>query len=242
MNIFWSGRRKYMTVLVLLVFVGLVRLGFWQLDRHTQRMAQNTKIMDRLTVAPVELNDIESLDPIQRDYRNVVVSGVYDDTQQILWRNRSYNGSTGYHVLTPLRLADGRAILVNRGWIAYQDGLGDWQTRYPAPTGEQQVLGVWRISQADFGTLDEAPLENGRRAKWFYVDIAAIANQTPYPLVDGFIEIQPDGTTPSTGQPIPTATSDMGMGSHLSYAVQWFGFATILLVGYSVAQKRRPLA
>lgn len=238
---FLVGRRKYMTVAVLILLFVLVRLGMWQLDRHHQRMEQNTKIMDRMTVAPVELSNIEALEVAQRDYRNVVVRGTYDNTQQILWRNREYKGRTGYHVLTPLILADGRALLVNRGWIYYQEGLGDWQGAYPAPQGPQEVLGVWRISQAEFDQIDEVPLKDGRRDKWFYIDVAAIDAQTPYALVDGFVDIQPDGSAPLAGVPIPTATEDMGMGSHLSYAVQWFGFAVILLVGYIVVQLRRPL-
>ena len=238
---FVAGRRKYMTIVVILLSIVLIRLGMWQLDRHHQRMEQNTKIMDRMTIAPVELPDIESLSVPQRDYRNVIVHGTYDTTQQILWRNREYNGRTGYHVLTPLVLADGRAVLVNRGWTYYQEGLGDWQSAYSAPAGTQEIIGVWRVSQAEFDQIDEVPLQNGRRDKWFYVDVAAIAAQTPYELVDGFVEIQPDGSAPRAGLPIPTATEDMGMGSHLSYAVQWFGFAVILIVGYIVVQLRRPL-
>jgi surfeit locus 1 family protein len=238
---FVAGRRKYMSVLVCVMLLVLVRLGMWQLERHTQRMDQNSKIMERMTIAPVELSDIEALASAQRDYRTVVVRGTYDTSQQILWRNREYRGRTGYHVMTPLRLADGRAILVNRGWIYYQEGLGDWQRAYQAPTGMQEIVGVWRVSQAEFDQINEVPLVDGRRDKWFYIDVAAIAAQTPYPLVDGFVELQPDGTAMTAGIPIPTETSDMGMGSHLSYAVQWFGFALILLVGYIVVQVRRPL-
>lgn len=238
----WHGRRRYLTLLVVLIAVGLVRLGFWQLDRHWQRVAQSSTMIERMSIPPIPLSALLAAPVAEREYRNVRVRGVYVATEQILWRNREHQGRTGFHVLTPLRLDDGQVVLVNRGWISYQDGLKDWQAQVPPPSGPQDITGVWRISQPNTGQVTETPSESGWRDKWFLIDIPVVAAQMPYPLVDGFIDIQPDGTAPAAGQPIPAATGVIGNGNHLSYAVQWFGFAVILLVGYVIAiqRVRRP--
>jgi surfeit locus 1 family protein len=238
----WHGRRRYLTLLVVLIAVGLVRLGLWQLDRHWQRVAQSGVMIERMSIPPIALAEVLATPVTQREFRNVRVRGLYATDGQILWRNREHQGRTGFHVLTPLVLDDGRAVLVNRGWISYQDGLNEWQSQVPPPPGPQEIVGVWRVSQPNTGQVTETPSVAGWREKWFLIDIPAITAQMPYPLVDGFIDIQPDGTTPAPDQPIPAATGVIGNGNHLSYAVQWFGFAVILLVGYVVAiqRVRRP--
>lgn len=240
----WHGRRRYLTLLVVLIAVGLVRLGFWQLDRHWQRVEQSDTMMARMSIPPIPMAELLLAPTAQREFRNVLVRGVYDPDAQILWRNREHQGRTGFHVLTPLVLDDGRAVLVNRGWISYQDGLKEWQAQVPPPSGPQEIIGVWRISQPNTGQVTETPSEAGWREKWFLIDIPVVTAQMPYQLVDGFIDIQPDGSVPASGQPIPAATGVIGTGNHLSYAVQWFGFAVILIVGYVIAiqRVRRPAA
>lgn len=237
----WQGRRKYISLLVLVGVVILVRLGFWQLDRHYQRVARNAVINARIAEPTVPLDSVLALPADVQEYRHVSVVCSLQTSQQILWRNRSYQGTTGYQILTVCQPDSGDAVLVNRGWIPYQDGLADWQARYQPTSGLQTITGVWRMSQAPLSTVEEVAPVNGWRDRWFAITIPQIAAQMQRSLAPGFIELQPDGTDTAT-YPVRTTISDMGAGSHFGYAIQWWSFAVILLVGALVVAYRRPVS
>jgi cytochrome oxidase assembly protein ShyY1 len=236
---FWQGRRRYLTVLVVIGVIILARLGVWQLDRHLQRMAHNQMVNARMQMNALPVAQLVALPTSERDFRTVNVVGQYDAAHQILWRNRSYQGHTGFQILTPLQSDDDTVVLVNRGRVPYEVVTAEWSTQFVPPTGLQTVIGVWRESQAPSVNVAEAAPVNGWRDKWFFITIPAIQLQMPQPIAPGFIDVQPDGSTLTDNQPIPIATTDMGMGSNLSYSIQWFGFAVILAVGYVVVILRR---
>lgn len=238
----WHGRRKYVSMFVIVAAIVLVRLGFWQLDRHQQRMARNAIIDARINAPAVPLAQVLTRATNEQEYRHVTVVCAFQTNQQLLWRNRSYQGTTGYQVFTVCQPDSGAAILVNRGWIPYQDGLGDWTSRYAPPsTGLQTITGVWRLSQAPSATADEVAPVNGWRDRWFAITVPAIAAQMQRELVPGFIELQPDVTTDTTTYPIRTTIGNLGAGSHFGYAIQWFSFAVIVVVGAVVVAYRRPV-
>src|SRR5688500_3689176 len=107
------GRWLVGTVLVLLVAVLCIRLGFWQLDRLAQRRARNALVEQRQQgdAGPLPADADEAL------YRRVTVTGEYDPEREEIDGGRAMDGRPGEHVLTPLRLDDGREVLVNRGWV-----------------------------------------------------------------------------------------------------------------------------
>jgi surfeit locus 1 family protein len=236
----WQGRRKYISLIVLVGVIILVRLGFWQLERHEQRMARNAVINARIDQAPVPLATVLALPVHEQEYRHVQIVCSFQTNQQLLWRNRSYQGTTGYQILTVCQPDSGDAVLVNRGWIPYQDGLNDWETQYPPVSGLQMLSGIWRLSQPPLATVSEIAPRNGWRDRWFAITIPAIAAQMQRSLAPGFIELQP-GDEVATTYPVRSTMSDMGLGSHFGYAIQWFSFAVILLVGAVILAYRRPL-
>src|SRR5690606_13168983 len=99
-----------------------VRLGIWQLDRLGQRRERNAALEARLDVAPVTLTGLPA-DTAGLTYRRARARGAFDGERTIVLPGRSYRGSPGVHVLTPLRLGgSGPGILVNRGWVPAADG------------------------------------------------------------------------------------------------------------------------
>ena len=135
----------------LLVAAGAVlcgRLGLWQLDRLTQRRASNARIAYVTSLPPAELPSTEDLSA--QEYRAVRVQGIYDFDNQVALRNQASAGEYGYHLLTPLLLADEEspavksAVLVDRGWIPAAGNATpqDWR-RYDA-AGIVLVEGVIR--------------------------------------------------------------------------------------------------
>ena len=132
------------------------------------------------------------------------------------------------------------AVLVDRGWIPMGESAAEQRRAYAPPAGEIVVEGIARRSQeSTFGPQDPAPrLGESRLDAWFQVNIPRIAGQAGYPLLPIYVEQQPAPGDP----PLPrrVAAADLGEGPHLSYAVQWFAFALILLVSY-VAFTRQQL-
>ena len=90
--------------------------GNWQRDRMEQKLALRAQFDAAMAAPPVTLPDLRDWTPWR--YRQVVVTGIYDAGRQILIDNKMHDGRSGYQVITPLTLADGRVVLVNRGWVA----------------------------------------------------------------------------------------------------------------------------
>jgi surfeit locus 1 family protein len=232
LKLLFTGRRLWLTLSVLAGALVCCRLGIWQLDRLAQRRAQNALINGRMA-QPATTLDGAPLDPTALDYRRVEARGVYDPSQEVVLRGRALDGAPGVHVLTPLRL-DGSdaAVLVDRGWLPLELAAPEARRAYAGPVGDVVVRGIARRSQADAGGPQDPPLPPGeaRRDAWFRADIAEIEQQTGYRLLPVFIEQQPAPGDPEL--PRRVATTDLGEGPHLSYTVQWFAFAAILVVGY----------
>jgi surfeit locus 1 family protein len=228
----FSGRRIWMTLLVLAGAMIMGRLGIWQLDRMAQRQAINDTINTRLaqpatTLAGAPL-DLQAL-----DYRRVEARGVYDLSQEIVLRNRALDGAPGVHVLTPLRLAGSdMAVLVDRGWIPLDQAAPEARRAFAPAAGEVAVAGVARLPTTSAGGPQDPPAGPNRERldAWFRVDIARIARQAGYRLLPVYLEQQP--TPGDTALPRRVPTTDLGPGPHLSYAIQWFAFAIILMAGY----------
>jgi surfeit locus 1 family protein len=221
-----------MTLMVLVGVAILCRLGIWQLDRLAQRRAINTSIDMRMAQPVLPLSGAQ-IDPEGLEYRRVEVRGVYDPAQEIVLRNRALDGVPGVHILTPLRLSGGdAAVLIDRGWLSLELAAPDARRAYAAPAGQVLIQGIARRSQQNAGGPQDPPLGPGQQRldAWFQVDIGRIQQQTGYALLPVFIEQQPAPGAPDL--PRRVATTDLGEGPHLSYAIQWFAFAIILLAGY----------
>ena len=89
-----TGKRLIATFLVLIGAVALCGLGMWQLDRHSQRAALNARIAAGLAQPPVALETVDDLQSL--DYRPVTARGAFDPLHEVLLRNRSLNGVTGF--------------------------------------------------------------------------------------------------------------------------------------------------
>ena len=245
MNIFRQMVTRGWILATVLVIAGAalcVRLGIWQLDRLEQRRAFNDQVTSMRALSPMDLNMDTSSDPTTMEYRAVVASGDYDFENQIVIRNQYYEGRYGYHLLTPLRLPDGRAVLVDRGWIPSEgnDSPDGW-TRY-ATASPAEVRGVMRLGQSkpDFGGVPDPTLAPGqlRLDIWNFVNTDRIAAQMPYPLLPVYIQLDIDVN--DTEPPIPQQPIiELTEGPHFGYALQWFTFAIILLIGYPFFIRRQ---
>lgn len=226
----FNRRWWWQTLLVLLGMAFLARLGFWQLDRLEQRREENRRIAAQLAAPPLELDgSVQWQDPLELQDRQVAVEGEFDYSRQIALKNQNWLGAPGVNLITPVRIAGSdRAVLVDRGWIPYQQSESEVWPQVDGPD-QAQVLGYAQKTQL---------LPDGRsvtpdtpQSHWFRVDIAAIQAQLPYELLPFYIQQAP----PSGNQSLPYREEkvfDLSEGNHMSYALQWFSFALIFGVGY----------
>jgi surfeit locus 1 family protein len=217
-----AGRDLIGAAVALAVAIVCVRLGVWQLDRLGQRRDRNAALAARLALPPIDLPGQArglGLSADSARQRRIVARGVYDFARERVWPGRSFDGTPGVALVTPLRLADGSAVLVDRGWVPSPDAYHVDQAIYRAPdTAGVEGLGV--IPPRGRGDVDPG----------------ALRDSIPYPLLP-FI-LQQTGT--SRGLPRPWPPPALDDGPHLSYAIQWFSFALIIVLGTGALLRKAP--
>jgi len=230
-----------LTVLALVAIALMVGLGFWQLRRLHSVREDNALVRARLAAqpAPVESVLASGADPAPATFRRVTASGRYDRVGEILLRNRSLNGEPGSHVLTPLRLADGRSVIVDRGWVPLNLTADEEERTRPPVLRSVTIAGVLFPSERKTVFAPSIP-PSGRLTTIPRVDVERIAKQLDYPVLPLYMRLESQ-TPPQAGDlPAPPGLPDLSEGPHLSYAIQWFIFATIAAATY-VAVTRREL-
>lgn len=227
----FSRQWWWVTLIVLVGVVFLARLGVWQLDRLQQRRDFNAMVYERWTQDPYDITagalpeDLSEL-----EYRRVQAPGTFDYENQIALKNQFRDSQPGVHLITPLLLDDGRAVLVDRGWIPQDDADPDAWRKYDEPAAEPVIS---LIQESQLMPFDKpVPVPDAPEQSWFYVNIDAIQPQTPYELLPFFLLQLPEDDRPYDALPYREEPIRLTEGNHLSYAIQWFTFALILGFGY----------
>lgn len=210
-------------LLVIVTVVAFVNLGLWQLRRLDERQARNALITTRLA-APAQpfdavLGEGDGAAELAQ-FRRVEVTGTFADTQ-LLTAPRSYEGQPGHQVLAVLERDGGQAVLVDRGWIPFDRSSAP----PPVPDGTVAITGVARAGETgDIGASDQVAR----------IAPDAIAQRLDTTLAPVFVQASAVTPQQSTAELRPTPLPEVTEGNHFSYAMQWFIFAAIALIGYPV--------
>jgi surfeit locus 1 family protein len=235
-------------VLVILLIVLMVNLGLWQLRRLDEKRDRNALVEARMDEAVVAVEDLapvgagdETVDRAR--FRRVEATGTYDADATVVVRNRSQDGRAGAWLVTPLTLAGGEQVGIIRGFVALDE---QGETPRPAPPeGEVTVTGLAMDPDRLGGTagldVDELLATDG-------VLPVLVQGEASDPPDAGPDAATAEGSGPSpASKPSPAAESaglvlvpapELSAGPHLSYAVQWFTFSAIALVGYPIILRR----
>lgn len=225
--------------LVLVLVPSFVWLGFWQLERAEQRGAAVDLQQSNLAADPVPvaaLADVgEDVAPADR-WRTVEATGTWDEENELLLRNRDGSGGVGFHVLTPLVTEEGTGVLVNRGWVENGETALEEPEVPPAPEGTVEVAGRLHYSETEENTglrnRDDLP-----EGQLMMVDVDMIAEELPYPVHGGYVELTSQEPAPDAA-PEPVALREEDAGMSASYAVQWWVFALVAVVGWVFLMRR----
>jgi surfeit locus 1 family protein len=231
-----SFKRKLIILAAAVATAGLTaRLGVWQLSRATQKQALQTALDERSTL-PTLSEFMLALTPqeaLAQHHRPVQLQGEWVDSATVFLDNRQMNGRPGFFVLTPLRLASGDAVLVQRGWAPR-----DIRDRTLVPTlvsPKGQVLIEGRVAPAP-GRLYEfsgAPTGVIRQN----LDLTLFENEIKLPLRP--LSVLQLGTV-DDGLLRQWPAPAVDIGRHHGYAFQWFALCALTVGLYAWYQLIRP--
>jgi surfeit locus 1 family protein len=220
---------------VLIALAILISLGTWQVERLHWKEGLLADIAERRAAAPVPLADIEMMAAQGGDieYRTVTATGRYINNKErhffATWR-----GQTGYYIYTPLQLADGRYLFVNRGFVPYENKEPEMRMQGQL-TGQQTVTGLARAKLP--GKPSWLVPDNDVAKNIFYwkdLDVMASSVDLDKAEVVPFF-VDADSTPNPAGFPIGGVTQVDLPNDHLQYAFTWYGLAAVLFVVVAIS-------
>lgn len=231
-----KGRRSRLlpTLATIAAAATFVAAGHWQQTRMHEKETLRAQLdaMNRLPPLPLAALPTAS-DWTALRYRPVVAQGRFDAARQILIDNKVHDGRVGYDVVTPLALADGRAVLVARGWIA-QGASRARLPDAPPPAGDVAVEGRIGIP-ASYVELEQ---RDAAGVVWQNLDPARFATATGVPVLPIVVE-QTAPPSPPDGLVREWPAPDFGIEKHWIYMMQWYAFAALAVVLWVVLHVRR---
>ena len=240
-GLFWG-----FILLMLALMVLFAALGVWQLQRLGDKERLIASVEQRAQLPPAELPPFEewgAFDAGAWEYRPVIVSGQYRAVDTVLVftslaDQRGPYGGPGYWVMTPLDLAAGGTVYINRGF-APQDASAAFAGGGSAEPGLISLTGLARGPEAT-GSFTPAP-DPAKRVDWVRdpLRLARMGSADPATVAPITIDLPagPAGALPQGGEAVLSFPNN-----HLGYAITWFGFATLVpfLLFFWVRRQRAP--
>jgi surfeit locus 1 family protein len=210
-----------------------VRLGFWQLARLRAKVQRNAVIAAQQRAQPVQFASLPA-DTAAARYRRAVVAGTFDYERELVVSGRTNQGSPGVELVTPLRrTGSDTMVLVNRGWVYSPNAAAVDRARW-REGDSATVSGYVELYAPDAPATTAADPRIVRRLSRREVASRVRAPLAPYYLVA-------TGDTASA-HPVRREMPVLDEGSHRGYAIQWFAFAAIAIVGALAVVRRERSA
>jgi surfeit locus 1 family protein len=221
----------------------LLWLGHWQWNRATEKQALLDRWASQALLAPVALpkapiaatganSSVNTHASTQ--FLRVFANGAYLPGNQVLLDNQTHGGKAGYRVLTPLLLADGSALMVDRGWVPLPGNARDRLPNVAVSGISRQVQG--RLDHFRQAALREAtgpisPVPDNQPRVMNYPDAVAVSAAIGRPVYPFVLLL--DGTEPNGFVREDAPTLSFGPERHLGYAIQWWALAVTLVLLWS---------
>jgi cytochrome oxidase assembly protein ShyY1 len=220
-----SARWARYLVLVLVFAAACAGLATWQMARRAEKVAEISRIEHNYDASPVPL-DTALPEPgsytADEEWLPVRLTGRYRTEDQLVVRNRPYNGTTGFEVLVPFATDDGRVFLVDRGWVPTDNTDGSTPAAIPdAPDGAVTV--VVRLKSGE-GTVPGTTTATGVLASIHLPEVERVLGVELETSAYGLLATEEPAPAE---RPAPAARPEIDEGPHLSYAVQWVVFALL---------------
>ncbi len=225
--------RKWILAILAVSFAALsISLGFWQLRRLAARRAANAILESRRAAPEITLDSLPA-DTGAAHFRRVRIRGTYDYPHEIVLTLRGREGSPGVNILTPIRRAgNDTAVLVNRGWVYSPDGvtvdLNKWRE------GDTVDANGFVETFPTVGAFDQPNPKRPRSMRRLHR--ADLVKLFPYPIANYYVVLTDSSAARNAPPRVEPAPLDEG--PHRNYAIQWFSFAAISIVGLVIFLRR----
>jgi len=211
------------TLITLVLVAGCFWASQWQFQRGLDRQDRNAMIESQLQKPALDIgamsNDFRSY-----EWRSLSAVGTFDPSNQILLKNRYFEGKYGYEVLTRFTLSDGRSLWVDRGWVMAGKDATTAPVVTAVPTGEVTISARMRLDRSlPQGAFFALPASGeGMISK-----LNAQADSTS----EGFYLDLLSGSVPTLTPAVPAQVPELSDGPHIAYALQWIFFAGLIIYG-----------
>jgi surfeit locus 1 family protein len=227
-------KRPVRTVVTLVILIAslvtLILLGNWQVRRLAWKEGLLAEIAERRAMSPVSVQEIGEIlaSGGEIDYRPINVTGTFDNAHEQDFFS-TFNGQSGYFIYTPMQLAGGQVLFVNRGFVPFDKK--DPKTREAGEvTGQVTVTGLARSRlYAKPGWV--VPDNDVAKNVFYWKDLDAMTKRAGYDKVrvlQYFVDAN-DAPNPG-GLPVGGVTQFDFPNNHLQYAITWYGLAATLSV------------
>lgn len=223
--------RIVLIVAAALASVGFLALAAWQFQRLGWKQDLIARVEQRLLaepVAPPASADVTKAD----EYRRLRLRGQFEPREVQVQATTALGG--GHWVMAPLRLEDGRTVLVNRGFVPPEQRAPE---QHAAPGGPVELIGLLRLTETGGGPLRANEPAQGR---WYSRDVAGIAAQLGVAAAPYFVDESADPAQPRRW-PRPGLTVVQFANNHAVYAITWLALAAMSAAAavYLVREERR---
>lgn len=219
--------------LIIVFSIACVFLGNWQFERRAEARAEIDRIDANYDAVPVEISEalptFESFDLDANKWQQVTLTGNYVG-DPYLARNRAGAQSVGSLLIHPLQLPDGSIFFVDRGWVDVNaaDGVPD---TLPMPQAGPVEVTV-RLRQSE--TQLDGRSNQGRTLG--SLDLNVLSEEFAQPVYTGaYGQVVTETPRGDTGE-LPSRP-ERDEGPHLSYALQWYVFILIAIIGAGYAAR-----
>jgi surfeit locus 1 family protein len=229
--------RRMLTAFLLFLAVIFLALGTWQVQRLFWKLDLIERVDARIHADPVPTpprSEWNTVSAERDEYRRVGATGLFRHDKTVLVQAVTERGA-GFWVLTPLILADGTAVLINRGFVPADRRDPAARVASELAAGPVGIIGLLRISEPGGAFLRSNDPANDR---WFSRDVAAIA------AAKGLADVAPyfidaDATPNPGGLPVGGLTVVTFRNTHFIYALTWYALAAMSAVAASFVHRRR---
>ncbi|WP_341791576.1 SURF1 family protein [Rickettsia endosymbiont of Gonocerus acuteangulatus] len=215
---------------VLVTFIILISLGFWQLIRLKEKKLFLTSMQENLTSPAIDLAEIKDNLP----YHKVKITGHFLPNKDIyLYGRRSMSSEKdGYYLVTPFKPAEDKIILVARGWFSNRNKNIITQATNDQP---HELIGVTMPSEK---TRSYLPANDVKNNVWLTLDLQEASKVLGLNL-ENFYLIEESEDISNLDILLPLSINHLAAirNDHLEYAITWFGLAASLIVIYRIYKR-----
>ena len=219
------------TIFTIPALILLFSLSFWQFQRLQWKEAVIEEIRIQVNLPSIELPKENILPHLL--YRKVKIMGefIHDKEIHLYGGSRQFKGENGYYILTPLKLDNGRAIIINRGWVTEKKKNSALRPD-TLVSGIVEIEGyIMKSEDRPLYVHDNQPDKN----LWFFIDLAQIKNFLNEPIEDFYVLAKEVPNTSPRGKNLEPNIRN----HHLGYALTWLFSAIILLIIYIIYHQKQ---